>query len=665
MSDILKNNQYEILIVDDEKDVLDKTIALLEDDFKIITANNGEEALKQVEKYHEEIDLILLDLNMEGIHGLDVLNSLKSSSIFSKIPVVVQTSHNTKEAESDSLLNGAIDIVDKSIDVNILKKRLCNIIDLKKSSYKLEQLEKDELTNVYSRSAFYLHAKEFLLDQNEYYDLVISDIVDFKILNEKYGEKKSDSVLKYAAQFIRDNIAFGRLAGRYGSDKFIAIVKKSYIPTDAMINEQLTKFQENAPVKNLKCKFCVYENVNGDSQLTLCASYALTSLKKISNEYDVNIIVFNEEAKIENQRIAKLTEGMEDTVKNEEFKVYFQPKHETVSGKLVGAEALIRWQHPEFGMIPPNDFIPLFESNGFISRADYYVWKKTCQYLRKWMDKGISVVPISINASKIDFEVENYFELLKKPVNENNLNPNLLHIEVTETMENRDINTLINRLTQLREYGFRIELDDFGSGYSSLNILGSLPLDVVKIDQSFIRQIDDPRKARILSSCITLTKNLGLVSVCEGVETEEQRNVLKSIGCDRIQGYYFSKPLPADEFEQYLIDQKNKKIEQDYVQYLVKSSAYIVDEDFNVVSYNKQVKTDFPEIKKGLKCYETMHGKKEPCFFCPITTDQKGPKTIIDMAHNRFTLIDGTDMPIDNGDKQGYLITVGYTKNLL
>lgn len=654
--------KHTILIADSDDLSRDLAEALLKNDFNILMAKSGEEALELIERNHKMIDCIILGLDMPGISGTKVLETIKASRTFSSIPVSIVTSHNTKEEERECLEKGAIDFVTKPYDGQLLRRRINNIVDLHKSSSQLSEIEIDEATGAYTRAAFYFHVKEFFAKTNEAFDLIIGDIVDFKLTNEKYGERVGFDILKYTADFIKNELAYDKFVGRFATDKFVALVQKGYVSTENIINEKLISYSNNAPIKGLRCQFGIYENVDG-SQFALCTSYTMSALKKISREYEINTTVFNENIREERIRLGKLTDSMEDAITNEDFKVYFQPKHETVSGKLVGAEALIRWNHSEFGLISPAEFIPLFETNGFISRADLFVWNKTAEYLRSWIDKGLNVVPISVNASKLDFELENIEERLRKPVEELNLNPNLLHIEITETMENRDVNKLIRILSSCRDYGFRVELDDFGSGYSSLNILGSLPLDVVKIDQSFIRQIDDPRKARILTSCIALTKNLGLVSVCEGVETEEQRNILKAIGCDRIQGYYFSKPLPAEEFEKYLINEQNRNIEQDFVQYSKKTSAYVVDKEYKLISFNQMLKEEFPNLKEGEYCFKAIRGRKEPCRICPIANDQKGPKTIVDMDHNRFLIIDGTDMPIKK-DEDGHLVTIGYTKNL-
>lgn len=249
-----------------------------------------------------------------------------------------------------------------------------------------------------------------------------------------------------------------------------------------------------------------------------------------------------------------IEETMHTALKEEQFQVYYQPKHDTQTGKLIGAEALIRWIHPELGFMSPGAFIPVFERTGFIAEADAYVWGKTCQNLRRWMDKGIPVVPISLNSSRIEFSDDQlYLSRRIEMTRQCNVPAQLMHIEVTESMFGKDMNEVQQILEECRDYGFMIELDDFGIGYSTLQTLGELPLDVVKLDMSFVQQIDDPKKQRIMTGCVNLLKNMKFRIVAEGVETEHQYQRVKELEIDAVQGYYYSRPLPAQEFEEYLM----------------------------------------------------------------------------------------------------------------
>lgn len=261
---------------------------------------------------------------------------------------------------------------------------------------------------------------------------------------------------------------------------------------------------------------------------------------------------YEEKLLIEHERKERIEECMREALENNQFRVYYQPKHDANTGELTGAEALIRWEHPEYGFMSPGEFIPIFEDNGFITEVDNFVWKKTCENLHKWIEKGLNVVPVSINASKLDFMRPDFFEKLNKASTEMDVPSGLLHIEVTESLFSDQIEELVDILSKCQENGYKIELDDFGSGYSSLNTLSILPLDVVKMDMSLVKAITDFKSMRVFSACINLARSLGLKTVSEGVETKEQMWAIRELGGDVIQGYYYSKPLSEEDFEKYL-----------------------------------------------------------------------------------------------------------------
>ena len=234
-----------------------------------------------------------------------------------------------------------------------------------------------------------------------------------------------------------------------------------------------------------------------------------------------------------------------------QFQVYYQPKHDCVTGKVIGAEALIRWNHPEYGFMSPGQFIPLFERNGFITKIDSYVIRKVCEDLREWKEKRLKAVPVSINASRRDFFEKGWIDEQLEIIKSKSIEPGLLHIEVTESLYVENAEVIIEQVKKIQSFGHLIEMDDFGSGYSSLGMLAEFPLDVVKLDISFVRRIDINEV--VIEAIINLAHKMGFEVVAEGVETEKQYEILKRLGCDCIQGFYFSKPLNRDDFEKYAL----------------------------------------------------------------------------------------------------------------
>lgn len=413
--------------------------------------------------------------------------------------------------------------------------------------------EKDELTGIYNRTGFFWHAENMMKkNPDKEYDLILSDFVNFKNFNETYGAKAGDQLLAQAGRYIQNIIGEDSLAGRYGGDQFVVLLnheKYEEFVNDTLFDDS-PEARRNLP--NVEVKFGVCLNVDLEKSMMIYCDRAHVAVNTIKHKYGERVAVFNDDIQdmIEKQR--KIEADMQAALDEGQFKVYYQPKHDTVSGKIVGGEALVRWIHPQYGFMSPADFIPVFERNGFIVKLDSYVFERTCENLRRWMDEGKPIVPISVNASKLTVENQGMVYLVNKAMRKNNVPGNLIHIEITESLMSDDPETLIRRLEPLKGRGLQVELDDFGAGYASINMLSTLPLDVIKLDMSFMKQFGDLKRAKVLEGCVNLAKSLGYKTVSEGVETEEQLDALRKLGVDIIQGYYFSKPLPENEFEEYL-----------------------------------------------------------------------------------------------------------------
>lgn len=423
-------------------------------------------------------------------------------------------------------------------------------IDIRKKA------ELDDLTGLLTRQVFFHKAEELLKSMpDEQFDIIISDIKDFKKINEVYGEKIADDILRCQGDFLSPAISDTLLIGRYGGDRMVLFgthenIKKVRSHEAA---ELYFEAMRRSGLPTTITKFGVYENVEHNISIISNCDKALLALSSIKDNYDEIFAFYDDSIKRKIAVQRRIEECMYNSLKQGDFKVYYQPKHDTVTGRIVGAEALIRWIHPEYGFMSPGDFIPLFEKNGFVVECDHFVWKRTCENLKRWQNKGIRTVPISINASKLTIEKPDLITRIQEPVKDNQISPKQLHLEVTETLMENNIDELVTKLNSLRLIGYQIELDDFGAGYSSINTLSTLPIDVVKLDMSFMKEFGDAKRSKVLAASINLAKELGYKTVSEGVEYEEQCEVLGILGVDIIQGYLYSKPLPEEEFEQYLM----------------------------------------------------------------------------------------------------------------
>ncbi len=246
----------------------------------------------------------------------------------------------------------------------------------------------------------------------------------------------------------------------------------------------------------------------------------------------------------------RIIETMERALEECQFQIFYQPKHETVTGNIAGAEALVRWNHPEYGFMGPGQFIPLFERNGFITKLDCFVLEQVCKDIQRWKQDGLPLVPISVNVSRRDFIESGCIDKQYQIVEKYNIDHSLLHMEVTESLYSENTDLIISQVKRTQEMGFVIEMDDFGAGYSSLGSLSTFPLNVLKLDISFVRNI--VKNEIVIENIIKMAHRMGLLVIAEGAETVEQFKILRTLGCDYIQGYYFSKPLPVKEFEAYL-----------------------------------------------------------------------------------------------------------------
>ena len=288
-------------------------------------------------------------------------------------------------------------------------------------------------------------------------------------------------------------------------------------------------------------------------KLNLEAEYnnACAARNAISDNTESGISFFNDKI-VEDQRWLDIVqENQVKAVKNEEFKVYYQPKYDPRTNELKGAEALIRWISPEHGFISPGKFIPIFEKNGFITEIDHYMIEHVARDQRAWLDKGFKCVPVSVNVSRAHFAERDLADQICKMIDDAGTPHNLIEIELTESAFFDDKDAMIYTINRLKEHGFAVSMDDFGSGYSSLNSLKDMPLDVLKLDAEFFRgEFDNDRGGVVVSEAIRLAKLLKMRTVAEGIEDKEQVDFLAGEGCDMIQGFYFAKPMPGEEYEE-------------------------------------------------------------------------------------------------------------------
>ncbi len=406
----------------------------------------------------------------------------------------------------------------------------------------------DQLTGIYNQRFLFEQARA-LIDENPDVDYVVAafDIKDFKIINDVYSKEYGDEILKTLAsqigKYARADTVYGRISG----DKFGAIMRKDGLSIEA-IDDLLGSFGERVTRYPVVVHMGLYEVVERNLLVSVMFDRAFMAIMTIKNDFNRLVAVYDNAMRDDLVWNQMISQQLEQALRDGQIQPYLQPMVDA-EGRVEGAEVLVRWIHPEEGVLSPARFIPVFENNGMIATLDMFMWEQACLILNDWAKQGIDLF-LSVNISPKDFYFIDVYETIKEIVQKHNVDPSKLRLEITETVMMTDIENRLRIIEELRSDGFLVEMDDFGSGYSSLNMLKDIPVDVLKIDMTFLYKTKDAMKAQtILQTIINLSGQLGIPSVTEGVETVDQLTMLVNMGCQLFQGYYFAKPMPRDEFE--------------------------------------------------------------------------------------------------------------------
>ncbi len=454
----------------------------------------------------------------------------------------------------------AKDIYEEDMD------NLCRFVNMKKEILERRnpgKTEKNKLTGLFARNPFFTQTETFLRVNETAagkYCLVAIDIEHFKLFNEWYGQVAGDKLLReIGAHLNKMRQEFGGIAGYMGGDDFVIV-----LPNDEKVLE------------NLKCRITGFVRAYGghtgflpafgfyvidDISLSASQMYdrAILAQETVKGNYAVRCAYYSSDMKtrLENNHVllAEVQAGLE----RDEFIYYLQPKCNLNTGKIVGLESLVRWKHPEKGIVAPGYFIPVMESNGLITELDMKVWEQVCQTLQDWIKSGHKVIPISVNVSSVDIYAIDVVEHFKNLVRKYGLPPEYVELEITESAYVEEYKVITSVAEALRNAGFTVLMDDFGSGYSSLNMLKDVNVDVLKIDMKFLKMDENTmdKGMGILEAVTRMANIMGLRMIAEGVETEDQINYLLNMGCIYGQGYFFYKPLPVEEIKILLNDENN------------------------------------------------------------------------------------------------------------
>ena len=546
-----------ILIVDDEFIEREMLGHMLDDMYEVAYAENGAEAADIIRREKNTLSLVILDLHMPVLDGYSLLEIMRSDTDLRRIPAIVLTSE--KDAEVRSLHLGAADFITKPYEVpDVVRARVRHAIELAEDTIIIHETERDELTGLFNKQFFFKYGKR-LDEQNGFMpmDALVIDINRFHLVNELYGRNYGDKLLQQIGGSLHELVSrTGGLACRSGSNSFCVYLPHSDDLRESL-NAHIAKLDELTGDKKISIRLGVYSDDGSELDMQQRFDCASLACAKLRGSYFTNYEFYDETLHNKEIHSERLINDMDMALEQKQFKVFFQPKYNICGDKpvLASAEALVRWSHHEFGMVSPGEFISLFEDNGLIQKLDHYVWNEAAAQIKRWKDTLGVTIPVSVNVSRVDVFDPMLESILDKILENNGITSSELLLEITESAYTDNSQQIIDTVKGLRDKGFCIEMDDFGSGYSSLNMLTSLPIDALKLDMKFIRNICTDKKAcRLVEIMIEIARLLEVPVIAEGVETKEQMMLLKELGCDIIQGYYFSKPLPPEEFEKLIRD---------------------------------------------------------------------------------------------------------------
>lgn len=556
------NRKRQVLVVDDEEINREILGNVLSQNYEVLYACDGTQALEMLREKRDVISLVLLDLLMPGVHGLEVLRQMTADLTLRQIPVIVMTADH--QAEVESLKQGAVDFIPKPYDQpEVILARAQRTIELSEDRQTIESTERDSLTGLYNREYFYRYARQF--DQHNRdveMDAIVLDINHFRLINERYGKKYGDEILRRVARSLSEMVrSAGGIIGRRQGDTFLVYCPHG-VDHQALMDGAMAALSQDAHSRNsrIRLRMGVYPKADMSIDIERRLDRAKAAADHIRNNYLQSISYYSSESYQSEIFAEQLLEDFQEALAQGQFQAFYQPKFDirTQTPTLSSAEALVRWFHPKLGMVSPGDFIPLFESNGLISELDHYIWRQAAAQIRDWKDRFGVTIPVSVNVSRVDMYDPNLAEHIQVLAEEFGLEPSELHLEVTESAYTQDYTQIIEVVNRLRSLGFHIEMDDFGTGYSSLNMISSLPIDALKLDMKFVQSVfSERRDYRMLELIIDIAEYLSVPVIAEGVETDEQLSVLRAMGCHMVQGFYFSKPVSAQEFERFVLEKKN------------------------------------------------------------------------------------------------------------
>lgn len=583
----IHDEEIRILISDSNPENRKIFAKALEEKYLIIEAESGDETLQILVKNNYSIDLMIISDKLSDRADVDVLKNLKNSYYLNDIPVMLIADGIEENIQSvydigildciSANMNKAAIIrrVENALMLTAREKNFIRIISEQKKEFddnNFQFQDIDQLTGTLNINGFRKRA-EYLIrnNPNEKYVMWFCNIKKFKFVNDLFGYEVGDRLIRYWAGLVVKLIGDNEACGRFSGDTLVTLTKfkgeddirKNF---DIVCNKVCNYLIRPGTSYNVEIAAGIYElkpedmsnpNIN---QMFDWANVAQKSVKNLSGN---QLGIFGEEMWRKQWRELVISQSIDSALENGEISVWLQPQYNFVTDRIIGAEALCRWTHSSLGWISPGEFIPILERTGQIAQLDYYIWEQACKLMRKWLDQGSFIpVSVSVNISRIDLLDDRIYSRLTNLLKKYDIPASMLRLEITESAYMSKPEVLIGVVDKLHELGFTVEMDDFGSGFSSLNMLKEVQVDVLKMDLRFLQNEKNgngDKGGKIINAVIRMAHELTIPVVAEGVETKQQALFLSNVGCALMQGYYFSKPLPVEEFEELVKTMHERK----------------------------------------------------------------------------------------------------------
>ncbi len=533
-----------------------------QESYHVLEVANGLEAVEMA-KQHQP-DLVLMDAVMPEMDGFQATAELLKTEKCIDIPILIITALDDDKSISHAFSMGACDYITKPINWSVLKNRVARLLQTVAAERKIRHLAyHDTLTGLPNRLLFSDRIDQAICRcqrSNTQFALFFIDLDRFKIINDSMGHEAGDALLKAVTERLKNSVRKSDTLARLGGDEFTLILENLQQADTVASKAQHLLDILSKPITIHGRDVCVEGSIgvslypdDGENFGDLLKN-ADTAMYEAKQSGRNTVRFYTQEMSSAALQRLEMENNLREAIKNQEFCLYYQPKYQLPTGECCGMEALVRWQHPSKGLIPPDSFIPLAEETGLVVKLGNWIIETACEQLKNWQQSGYAVDNLSINISARQFHESNLTTLFARIIDEKKINPANIEIELTESTLVQNQQNASEILSELHRMGFKIALDDFGTGYASMAYLKDFPIDTVKIDRSFVWGIPDSKQDMAIVKAInSLAEAMELTLIAEGVETKQQLAFLKQLGCAQGQGYLWSKPLPETDFEAQIL----------------------------------------------------------------------------------------------------------------